>query len=88
MKAKRLIKGELIGLSVKVISSKNPANKGLQGTVVDETKNTLVVKTAKGKKRLIKQNCVFELEVGKQRIRVEGKILAKRPEERIKLRLR
>lgn len=88
MKAKRLIKGELIGLGVKVISSKNQANDGLQGKVVDETKNTFVLKTVKGKKRLIKQNCVFEFEVGRKRVRIEGKILAKRPEERIKLRLR
>lgn len=88
MNAERLIKGELIGLSVKVISSKNPANNGLQGVVVDETKNTFVIKTHKGKKRLIKQNCVFELKFEKEKVRVEGKILAKRPEERIKLRLK
>lgn len=88
MKAKRLIKGELIGLSVKVISSKNPANKGLQGKVVDETKNTLLIKTVKGKKRIIKQNCVFEFGLGRERVRVEGKILAKRPEDRIKLRIK
>ena len=88
MKAERLIKGELIGLSAKVISSKNAANIGLQGTVVDETKNTLVIQTSDGKKKLIKQNCVFELDAGNEKVRVEGRILAKRPEERIKLRLK
>ncbi len=88
MNAEKLVKGELIGLSAKVISSKNAANTGLQGTVVDETKNMLVIQTSDGKKKLIKQNCVFELDAGNEKIRVEGRILAKRPEERIKLRLK
>jgi ribonuclease P protein subunit POP4 len=88
MKAEKLIKSELMGQTIKVISSRNLANRGLQGTIVDETKNTLVIETAKGKKRLIKQDCVFELEVGKQKIRIKGIILAKRPEERIKIKLK
>lgn len=88
MKAEKLIKSELIGLKIKVISSKNSANKGLQGVIVDETKNTLAIKTAKGRKKLIKKDCVFELEFEKQKIRIKGSILAKRPEERIKIKLK
>ncbi len=86
MKAEKLIRGELIGLNVKVVSSKNIANKSLQGRIINETKNTLVIKTQKGEKKLIKQNCVFELEFENQKFQVQGKILAKRPEERIKLK--
>ena len=52
---KNLEKGELIGLNIEVIKSKNKANIGIKGKVIDETKNMVIVKSEKGIKKLIKK---------------------------------
>ena len=82
------MKYELIGIEAEVVDARNEANIGIKGTVVDETKNTLVIETEKGKKRVIKQNAVFEFKFGKQRIRIDGKLLIGRPEERLKRKIK
>ncbi len=83
--SKNIVKHELIGLKVSVVDSKNPSNKGIDGIVIDETRNTLVIETKKGEKRLVKEQCVFvfELPDGK-RVKVDGKLLVSKPENRIK----
>lgn len=43
--AKRIAKGELIGLTAKVSTSSDKALEGLQGDVVDETLHTLTIRT-------------------------------------------
>jgi ribonuclease P protein subunit POP4 len=83
---KKLAKSELIGLNVKVIRSDNHASKGIQGKVVDETKSMLFVEEGKKTKRIIKNQCVFEFTINNQKIIIQGKSIAKRPEERIKQR--
>lgn len=86
MKPEKLVMAELIGLNIKVLSSKNFANLSLHGVIVDETKSTLVIETATGMKRLMKYGCVFELEFENKKFSVDGRLLAKRPEERIKIK--
>jgi len=74
-----LIRGELIGLNVKVIG------KEIQGRIIDETKNLFVIETIdKKRKKLIKKNNIFEFLVHDNDIKVDGKILAMRPEDRIR----
>lgn len=79
-----LLKGELIGLEIEVAGSKNRYNTGLKGHVVDETKNTIVIETEKGEKRLLKAQNKFAFKLNKKMVLVEGKLLLGRPEERIK----
>ncbi len=74
-----MIKKEFIGKRIKVIDAKNPSNIGIEGVVIDETKNTFVIENKKLRK-IIKQNVVIEVDGAI----IDGKKLAKRPEERIK----
>lgn len=75
-----LLKHEFIGLFVEVVNAKNKVLIGLKGKVVDETRNMLVV----GDKKLIKEEVVLEVQFNNQKMRVDGKKLVGRPEDRIK----
>ena len=46
---------DLIGKQIKVVEAKNKSLEGIQGTVIDETKNTIVVKSDKVRKLLKNQ---------------------------------
>jgi len=81
---KRLARSELIGLDVKVIESENHFNKGIKGKIIDETKNMFIIKTKETRKKIIKDQCVFEFK--EKNIQINGKSLSTRPEERIKQR--
>ena len=76
MAKSNVYRGEIIGKTIKIIDSKNPSNVGIQGKVVNETKNTLVIDG----KRVFKKNIIIKI----NNQTVEGKQLLKRPEERIK----
>ncbi len=80
--------GELLGKKVKVIESTDPGKIGIEGVVIDETKNILVLKTEKGVKKIPKAECTFLIEAGKRIYKVSGKLLVGRPEERIRKGLR
>lgn len=69
-----LLKGELIGLKVKVLGVK------IEGKIVDETRNMLIVEHENKKKKIIKNSNVFEF----KGIKINGKSLIGRSEERIK----
>ena len=77
-----LRKHELIGLSVIVRKATDPTLVGLRGRVVDETRNTLLVETAKGEKRVPKKGAEFAF--GSEEVPIRGDDLLFRPEERIK----
>jgi ribonuclease P protein subunit POP4 len=72
--------GELVGRHARVASSSCKGRRGTEGTVVDETENTLVLETAKGRKTIPKRGCVFEFPEGS----VRGDAIAHRPEDRTK----
>ncbi len=71
---------ELIGEKIKIIESKNKSLIGVEGVVIDETKNLLFIETKGKVKKIIKSQCTFDVE-GKKLI---GSSITKRPEERIK----
>ena len=73
------MKTELIGKKIKIIESNNKNSIGKAGIVV-ETKNMLSVEIDGKEIKVIKDQCVFEIE-GKK---ISGKDIAKKPEERIK----
>lgn len=71
---------ELIGEEVEVVKSGCRDLQGIEGVVLDETRNTFVLSTSKGRKTIPKKSCVFR--VGENL--VEGKRLCHRPEDRFK----
>lgn len=74
------MKEELIGKKIKIIDSKNPQLIGVEGTIIDESKNMLSIEKDGKVIQIVKDQCVFDVE-GQT---VEGEKIAKRPEERIK----
>jgi len=72
-----------IGLGVEVVDSPNSGEIGLKGMVVDETMKTLRIETEKGVKVVAKSERVFEVEIDGERFRINGDLIAFRPEERI-----
>ena len=87
--ARNLIRHELIGLYIEVTKSSNIHQTGTRGMVVDETKNTLTIETDNGLKKIQKKGSdfIFKIPDGK-RVKVDGKRILARPEERIKLKVK
>jgi ribonuclease P protein subunit POP4 len=76
---------ELIGLKVKVKESTAMERIGMAGKIVDETKNTFKIETAKGEKLVPKKECVFEFALpGNAGVSADGRKLCFRPEDRVK----
>ena len=73
---KEIEKDEWIGLKAKIYYNDNK----FKGKIIDETKNTITIKTKDGEKKFLKQNLKIEIDG----ITLDGKKLTKRPEERIK----
>ncbi|MBI4154583.1 ribonuclease P protein subunit [Candidatus Woesearchaeota archaeon] len=82
MKAEKEI--ELLGLKAIVKDAKNHSLIGLKGVIVEETKNMLIIQGELGKKKVIKDQVLLEIEVKGKKIEVIGKDLVGKSEERIK----
>ncbi|WP_414469328.1 ribonuclease P protein component 1 [Methanobacterium sp. ACI-7] len=81
---------ELIGLPVKVVKSTHEGFVGIEGKVVDETKNTLLIEQVdKTEKRVPKGTATFHFYLPDGTIiEIEGRIIIARPEDRIKKKFR
>ena len=77
---KNFLKQEFIGLPVRVVECSDTTMKGMEGEIIDETKNMLVVETEQGIKKIAKKIATFEI----NGVVVEGKKIAYRPEDRIR----
>lgn len=87
--AKNLVRHELIGLDAEVAESRNKTLVGVRGKVVNETKKTLVMRTKKGIKKIGKATSDFIFTLpDKRKVKVRGKTIELRPEDRIKIRIR
>lgn len=85
-----IFRHELIGLTVEVAESSHSGYKGIKGKVVDETKNTIKIEDDRGNEKIIPKKVVtfhFKLPDG-NKVEINGKIIAIRPENRIKKRYR
>ena len=71
-------RSELIGLLVEV------RDLSLKGRVVDETRNTFLVETPSGVKRVPKPGRRFLFRVGTREIEIDGNEIMFRPEDRTK----
>ena len=75
---------DLIGLRVRVVQASDGGMIGMEGTVVDETRETLVIEDV-GRKVLPKRGNSFEFTLEDGTIRVlDGDAIAYRPEDRTK----
>ena len=87
--SKNLVHHEFIGLKVHVTSVKNKSL-NLNGTIIDETKNTIKIEGMDNSEKIIPKNgtlFVFEIPNG-EKIEIDGDILSIRPEDRIKKRFK
>lgn len=79
-----LPKHELIGLEVEIIESADESLIGIKGEVLDETQSLLMIED----KRVEKKNCVFRFTLPNgQEVKLDGDLIAKRPEERVGMKL-
>ncbi len=80
---------ELIGLQVKVLDHISKTCVGLEGRIIDETRNTLVILNGAKPKRILKKGGKFLFKLSDRvYVVVRGEEILGRPEDRIKLRLR
>ncbi len=80
-----LVRHELIGLACRVSDSTNKALIGLEGRVTDESRQTLTLEAENREKTLAKDQCLFSFRIPSGKwVRVEGRLLVARPEDRIK----
>ena len=82
-----ILRDEIIGLDAEVLSDSNPANIGIRGKVIDETMKTLVIR-GMGTHRIAKQEAVFKFLLDGVAVKVEGKALMGRPEDRVKKKIK
>ncbi len=79
---KNIVLNELIGLKARVLKSLDKKQRGLSGIVIDETKNTLVMETLNGSKRVVKKSSSFRFYFQGAHFDVDGNEIAFRPVER------
>ena len=85
---RNLVNHELIGLNLVVVASRNRSSVGIEGRVIDETRNTLVI-SKDGSRKIIPKavSCLrFTLSDG-SRVDVDGVQLVGKPENRLKKRV-
>ncbi|MBN67354.1 MAG: ribonuclease P protein component 1 [Rickettsiales bacterium] len=69
---------------IEVLESTDPTLVGISGTVLDETRRTLIVQTTGGKVTLAKDTIRFKIENEE----IDGQSVGQRPEDRIGKRYR
>jgi len=83
--AATITQNELIGLDAKVTKSTNRDSIGISGKVIDETRNTLVIRQNNSDKIVPKETTIFQFTLPNGSIvEVEGNVIMGRPEDRVK----
>jgi ribonuclease P protein subunit POP4 len=84
-----VLRHELIGLNVLVVNASNPAQVGISGLIIDETKSMITIQTSAGLKHVPKKYSTFRVTLP-DRVQVEliGSTIIGRPEKRITMRIR
>ncbi len=84
-----ILQHEFIGLDAKVVRSTHPDYVGIAGKVIDETRNTFVIRHKNKDKVVVKNTAVFHFILPDGTIvEIEGSAIAGRPEDRLKKRPR
>lgn len=71
---------ELIGLKARATQS----GKTIEGKVIEETKNVLMLETRDGEKMVPKKGTRFEFEIGEEKAVLNGSEVLYRPEQRLR----
>jgi ribonuclease P protein subunit POP4 len=83
-----IVNHELVGLQTHIVESRDPNHVCTAGTILGETKEMINIDTGKGTKAVPKNVCVFEITLPDGTlVRVNGRLLRGRPEDRMKKRL-
>ncbi|MFA7563595.1 MAG: ribonuclease P protein component 1 [Methanoculleus sp.] len=86
---RNVLRHELIGLDVLVVCASNPGHAGVSGRIIDETRNTLVILTGQGEKKIPKRFSVFRFRLPDGTVvDIDGSSLEMQPERRISMRIR
>ncbi len=84
-----ILQYEFVGLNAKVVKSSHPDYVGIEGRVIDETRNTIVIAQGNKNKTVVKNTAVFHFTMPDGTIvEINGKAIVGRSEDRIKKRLR
>lgn len=80
-----ILRDELIGENAKIVKSSNPRQAGIEGKVIDETRDTITLRTAGGRlKKVVKKQVAIMI----KGYIIPGAKIAARPEDRIKLKVK
>ncbi|MCF8013345.1 ribonuclease P protein subunit [Candidatus Woesearchaeota archaeon] len=71
-----------IGKTIEITKTKNMEQQGIKGIITNETKNTFQIQTIKKSIKILKNNKEFKI----QNETIQGNKIAKKPEERIKIK--
>jgi len=82
----KMLMTELIGSEIEIVSAKNNALIGLKGVIIDETKNMIQIESNGKEKSIIKSQVTLKMKDKNKACIINGKLLAGRPEDRIKAR--
>ncbi len=85
MKSSKLFNQELVGADCEITGAKNASLKGIKGRIINETRNTLTIKTGKGEKTVLKQQVTIMAEINNKKFRIDGAEIDARPEDRAKV---
>jgi ribonuclease P protein subunit POP4 len=84
---RNILRHELIGLEARVVNSSDPNLIGISGTIIDETRNMLVIEQMERPKMVPKANSIFRITLPSgEEVEIEGAKLVARPEDRVKKR--
>jgi ribonuclease P protein subunit POP4 len=81
-----IVRHELIGLDVLVSGAANPLHVGMSGSIIDETKHMIAIRTVHGTKRIQKMHSRFRVHLPDGSfVEIDGSALKLAPEKRINL---
>ena len=79
-----VLRHEFIGVKIEITDSKNKSLIGLEGKIVNETKNMFIIETKSTTKKIIKNQIKMKLKFKNKTVEIDGKKLVGAPENRIK----
>lgn len=81
-----LVNHELIGLQTQIVDSTNKSVVGLSGKIIDETKSMFTLDTQNGTKMIPKQHSIWKFTLNDHELLIDGNLISKRPEDRLKVK--
>lgn len=84
-----IVRYEFIGTKAKVTRSRHEDYAGIQGKVVDESRNTFTIQNGEARRTVLKESAIFHFTFSDRTVvEISGKLLVGRPEDRLKKHIR